>query len=122
MEKSRRKGRSRGDKNLTWLAVAVLAMVLLCMANLFSDVGKDDEPIPQPPPIATAADNTEEGPRIVGGFVPEHHGPPALQWSETVFLSWEFINGLFALILLFEFIVVPFLMWLWFGKKKEPSP
>ena len=122
MENNRRKGRSRGEKNLTWLAVGALLMALFCMVNLFCDDEADYQAMPSPPPMVMAADNGEDGPRIVGGFVPERHNPPEIHKNETVFLSWEFINSLFALILVFEFIVMPILMWLWFGKKKEPSP
>ena len=39
-------------------------------------------------------------------------------WSDYAF----FMHIPLALILVFEFLVVPILMWLWFGKKKEPSP
>ncbi|WP_303840152.1 hypothetical protein [Selenomonas ruminantium] len=122
MEKNRRKGRSRGEKNLTWLAVAALLMALFCMVNLFCDDEADYNELPPPPAVAVAADSDGEGPRIVGGFVPKQHNPVEMRKSDTVFLSWNFINGLFALILVFEFLVVPILMWLWFGKKKEPSP
>ena len=98
-------------------------MALFCLVNIFSDNEADYNELPPPPPaVAVAADSDGEGPRIVGGFVPERHNPPEIHKNETVFLSWEFINSLFALILVFEFIVMPILMWLWFGKKKEPSP
>ena len=122
MEKNRRKGRSRGEKNLTWLAVVALLMALFCLVNIFSDNEADYNELPPPPAVAVAADSDGDGPRIVGGFVPKQHNPVEMRKSDTVFLSWNFINGLFALILVFEFLVVPILMWLWFGKKKEPSP
>ena len=51
-----------------------------------------------------AAADSGSGPRVVGGFVPEKfHGPPAVRWEGNL-LSWEFINGLFALIFALEFL------------------
>ena len=35
--------------------------------------------------------------------------------EESVLLSWDFINGLFVVILVLEFVVFPVLFWIWFG-------
>ncbi len=61
-----------------------------------------------------------DGPRIVGGFVPGATTVPAEKsgdgkGNEPIFLSWEFINGLFAVIIVLEFVIFPILFWLWFG-------
>lgn len=34
-------------------------------------------------------------------------------------LTWDLINGLFLVIIIVEFIVFPFLFWLWFSKPKK---
>ena len=73
------------------------------------------------PAIVTAADKgiDNDGPRIVGGFVPERHpGPPPAK-EASFWLSWNFINGLFVIIILFEIIVFPLLFWLWFGSRQQ---
>ncbi|MCR5756584.1 MAG: hypothetical protein K6F95_01580 [Selenomonas sp.] len=94
--------------------VAALLLTLTCLAGIFSEDGSDTVRN-APPAVATAAGALEK-PQIVGGFVPErHHGLPEPR-QEAFFLSWDFINGLFVLILLMEFIIFPFLFWLWFGK------
>ncbi|MBE6075205.1 MAG: hypothetical protein E7202_11960 [Selenomonas ruminantium] len=64
-----------------------------------------------------------DGPRIIGGFVPEapRGAPPAelrddpAAPQEPVFLRWDFINGLFLGILVLEFVIFPILFWMWFG-------
>lgn len=69
---------------------------------------------------ATAA-TPYEGPRVVGGFVPGATAVPEEKpgdgdkGNEPIFLSWEFINGLFAIIIVLEFVIFPILFWLWFG-------
>lgn len=35
--------------------------------------------------------------------------------EESVLLSWDFINGLFVVILVLGFVVFPVLFWIWFG-------
>lgn len=70
-----------------------------------------------------SASGRDDGPCIIGGFVPENpYGIPEPQDNrefqdpeEPFFLSWNFINGLFLGILVLEFFIFPFLFWMWFG-------
>lgn len=76
-----------------------------------------------------------DGPRIVGGVVPgetvraeEKSGED--KGNDPIFLSWDFINGLFAIIIVLEFVIFPILFWMWFSpgsgewdeKEEEDSP
>ena len=107
---------ARDNKIMTLLIVAVLSLTLTCLAGIFVEEVPDKDSAPVP--VATAA-GTKEEPQIVSGFVPNRlHMPPEPR-QEAFFLSWDFINGLFAIILLVEFIVFPILFWLWFGKDKH---
>lgn len=67
----------------------------------------------------TAA-SSYDGPRIVGGVVPGETGRPGEKLeedkeSDPIFLSWDFINGLFAAIIVLEFVIFPILFWIWFS-------
>ena len=96
---------------ITFCIAAVLLLTLTCLAGLFVEDTADEKPVVVS--VVTAA-GVKEQPQIVGGFVPERRqGPPPLS-QESFFLSWDFINGLFAIILVVEFVVFPFLFWLWF--------
>ncbi|BAL83294.1 hypothetical protein SELR_15860 [Selenomonas ruminantium subsp. lactilytica TAM6421] len=110
---------SKGEKSVIVLAVLVLMLVSFCLFGIICepDSGYEEEK----PNIVTAADNGSdtEGPRIVGGFVPERHMGPPQPKEAPLFLSWDFINGLFVVIILFEIIVFPLLFWLWFGKQQH---
>jgi len=113
-------GHHRGERVVTFLTMLVLLLVSCC---LFGIIYEPDggEYIDRPAPVVTAADSgsNADGPKIVGGFVPERHlGPPPIQES-PVFLSWNFINGLFVIIILCEIIVFPLLFWLWFGRQQH---
>ena len=105
------------EKGIATLCIAtVLLLTLTCLVGLFVEDTADEKPTVVA--VVTAAGGKEQ-PQIVGGFVPERHqGPPPLR-QESFFLSWDFINGLFAIILVVEFVVFPFLFWLWFGKDKR---
>lgn len=50
-------------------------------------------------------------------------GLPRKRPQETMLidkiLTWDLINGLFFVIIIVEFIVFPFLFWLWFSKSKK---
>jgi len=109
--------RGKGKKIMTLLMVAALLLTLTCLAGIFVEEGADTGRN-VPAAVVTAA-GVKEQPQIIGGFVPErHHGPPEPR-QEAFFLSWDFINGVFAVILLMEFIIFPILFWLWFGKDKH---
>lgn len=107
---------ARDNKIMTFLIVAVLSLTLTCLAGIFVEEVPDKDSAQVP--VATAA-GTKEEPQIVSGFVPNRLHMPLEPKQESFFLSWDFINGLFAIILLVEFIVFPFLFWLWFGKDKH---
>lgn len=107
---------AKDKKIMTICIVAALWLTLTCLVGIFVeevtyiDSGKAA--------MVTAAGSKEQ-PQIVSGFVPDrHYGPPPPQ-QESFFLSWNFINGLFAIILVVEFIVFPILFWLWFGHEKN---
>jgi hypothetical protein len=105
------------DKRIKTLGVvAVLLLTLTCLVGLFVEDTADEKPTVVA--VVTAAGGKEQ-PQIVGGFVPERHQGPPPPRQESFFLSWDFINGLFAIILVVEFAVFPFLFWLWFGKDKR---
>lgn len=97
---------------------AALLLTLVCLAGIFVEEVSDKGSGQRPVPVVTAA-GIEEQPHIVSGFVPERHQGPPPPKQESFFLSWDFINGLFAVILLMEFVVFPFLFWLWFGKGRH---
>ena len=104
------------DKKLTLLAVFVLFLTVSCL--IWTMWAQDSSYQEEQPVAVVAAADSGSGPRVVGGFVPEKfHGPPAVRWEGNL-LSWEFINGLFALIFALEFLIFPVLFWLWFGKEK----
>ena len=105
------------EKGIATLCIAaVLLLTLTCLAGLFvEDTVGEKNPVVS---MVTAA-GVKEQPQIVGGYVPEHHQGPPPPRQESIFLSWDFINGLFAIILVVEFVVFPFLFWLWFGKDKR---
>ncbi len=107
---------ARDKKIMMFCIVTALFLTLTCLVGLFvEEVTHDDC---GNVPVVTAAGIKEE-PQIISGFVPDrHHGPPPAR-QESFFLSWDFINGLFAIILLAEFIVFPILFWLWFGQDKH---
>ena len=110
----------KGEKSLMILAVLVLLLVSFCLFGIICDPGGGGY-VEEPPNMVTAANtgSDAEGPKIVGGFVPERHmGPPQAK-EAPLFLSWNFINGLFVIIILFEIIVFPLLFWLWFGKQQH---
>jgi len=114
------KGQGGSENNIIkGLVVAVLLVTLICLVGTFAEENADtDAKINQPASMVTAA-GTKEKPQIVNGFVPErHHGLPPPK-EEAFFLSWDFVNALFAIILLVEFIVFPFLFWLWFGHHRH---
>lgn len=109
---------SRGEKSLAVVAVLVLLLVAVCLMGIICEPSHGTE---LPPAVVTAssAAGNEDGPRIVGGFVPERRlgGPPPN--DSSVVLSWNFINALFALIIALEILVFPLLFWLWFGKEQR---
>lgn len=110
----------RGEKTITFLAVLVLLLVSFCLFGIIYEPA-GGEYLDQPATVVTAAENGSDadGPKIVGGFVPERHsGPPPMQESPA-FLSWNFINALFVIIILCEIIVFPLLFWLWFGRQQH---
>ena len=107
---------ARDKKIVTFFIVAALLLTLGCLVGIFVEEVSDKGSAPVP--VVTAAGSKEQ-PQIVSGFVPDRHQGPPPPRQEAFFLSWDFINGLFALILLAEFVVFPLLFWLWFGKDKH---
>ncbi len=110
----------RGEKTITLLAVLVLLLVSFCLFGIIYEP-VDGEYIDRPATVVTAADSGSDadGPKIVGGFVPARYsGPPPMQDSPA-FLSWNFINALFIIIILCEIIVFPLFFWLWFGRQQH---
>lgn len=98
------------------------------------------EPGPNPPPKDSAvqpnvagsvrpplsAEHERLGPipppeLVSGGPDPSLHPPmpPSDDDSEPFFFSWEFINALFAIILIVEFVVFPVLFKMWFFSKSS---
>lgn len=103
------------DKKLTLMALFVLFLTVSCL--VWTMWAQDSSYQVEEPAVVVAADNGN-GPKVVGGFVPKRfQGPPAVKWEGSI-LSWDFINGLFALIFALEFLIFPVLFWLWFGKEK----
>ena len=105
------------EKGIATLCIAaVLLLTLTCLAGLFvEDTAGEKNPVVS---MVTAA-GVKEQPQIVGGYIPERHQGPPPPRPESFFLSWDFINGLFAIILVVEFVIFPILFWLWFGKDKR---
>ena len=112
-------GYSNGEKYLTLLVILVLLFVSFCLLGVICE-STDDYYI-EAPPVVTAANNgtAGDGPRIIGGFVPERHYGIPPERDSSVFLSWDFINALFAIIIVFELVVFPLLFWLWFSKPQQ---
>lgn len=82
------------------------------------------EPGPNPPPLGEGHERlgTIPPPELVsGGPDPSLHPPrpPREDDSEPFFFSWEFINALFAIILIVEFVVFPVLFKMWFFSKNS---
>ena len=106
----------RGDRKLTLIAVMALLLTVTCLF-LVLGAQESSQHVEQPAVVTAAGDG--DGPRIVGGFVPERRfGPPVTNNEFRNFLSWDIINGLFALIFALEFLIFPVLFWLWFGKQE----
>lgn len=119
METKTRAVRSRWEKSLTLLAMLVLLLVSVCLfCIIYEPAG---EYLDDPPPVVTASNygSSEDGPKIVGGFVPERRMGPPPDREAPLFLSWDFINALFAIIIAFEVVVFPLLFWLWFGRQQH---
>ena len=119
MKQQMHDSQGKGEKTVIVLAMLVLMLVSFCLFGIIYE--PDGGYVEDPPNVVTAADSGSdaEGPRVVGGFVPERHmGPPPPQ-EAPLFMSWDFINGLFVIIILFEIIVFPLLFWLWFGKQQH---
>lgn len=111
---------SNGEKYLTLLVILVLLLVSFCLIGIVCE--SDGDYALEPRPVMTAANggsSDTEGPRIVGGFVPERYDGEEPRRDGLMFLSWNFINALFAIIIVFELVVFPLLFWLWFGKRQS---
>lgn len=106
----------RKNKKMTLIVVAALLWTVICLVGVFVEEASDrgrGETVPY-----MVASDMQEQPRIVSGFVPDRHlGPPPNQEEEV--LSWDLINGLFAVIIFLELVVFPLLFWLWFGKEQH---
>ncbi|SFT73329.1 hypothetical protein SAMN02910356_01857 [Selenomonas sp. GACV-9] len=103
------------------LSSLVLLLIATTVAIFVSQVPCGGNGVPMQRSYAAA---DADGPRVIGGFMPESlKGPPpsasepadASSSQEPVFLSWNFINGLFLGILVLEFVIFPILFWMWFG-------
>lgn len=131
MRKEKNRQRCTRKESFFILAVAFLFLVAVAAVGVSQfSVGKDLM-VAQHATAATSYD----GPRILGGVVPAE----TMQAKETagedkgndpIFLSWDFINGLFAIIIVLEFVIFPILFWMWFSpgsgewdeKEEEDSP
>ena len=112
--------RQRGmPEGLLFISMALL-VIATTLAIFVSQVPCGGNVIPSSRGYAAT---DADGPRVVGGFVPEtpRGAPPAelrddpAASQEPVFLRWDFINGLFLGILVLEFVIFPILFWMWFG-------
>lgn len=131
MRKEKNRQRCTRKESFFILAVAFLFLVAVAAVGVSQfSVGKDLM-VAQHATAATSYD----GPRIVGGVVPgetvraeEKSGED--KGNDPIFLSWDFINGLFAIIIVLEFVIFPILFWMWFSpgsgewdeKEEEDSP
>lgn len=112
--------RGRKNKKMTLAVAAALLLTVTCLLGIFVDEASVEEPRGGAVSYVNAASTElKEEPRVVGGFVPHRRlGPPPQKQDEEI-LSWNLINGLFAVIIFLEMVVFPVLFWLWFGKKNH---
>lgn len=106
-----------------WGGLRRIGMVFCIMLAAVLWEGGSSAPLPESVPATAAGQN--DSPRIIGGMVPSlprRPGPPK-DPPAPFFLEWDFINGLFLVVLVLEFLIFPVLFWLWFGpeKKEEDS-
>ena len=115
--------RGRKNKRMTLAVVAALLLTVTCLVGIFVDETSVVEPQGAVVSYVNAAGSEgKDEPRVVGGFVPNRRlGPPPQKPDEEI-LSWDLINGLFAVIIFLELVVFPLLFWLWFGKEQHTNP
>ena len=102
------------------VSLGVLVFAVVGAAWFMQFPALEQKPIPEQADFSSG--RPHKGPRIVNdslveGERPPHqgHGPGVEEEDEPLILSWDFINGLFAAILVLEFIIFPILFWVWFG-------
>lgn len=100
------------------VSVGVLILTAVGVAWFTQLPSVEQKPVPEQTDFSS--DRHHKGPRIVDGSLaegerPPHPGPGPEDENEPLILSWDFINGLFAAILVLEFIIFPILFWVWFG-------
>ncbi|MCR5438069.1 MAG: hypothetical protein K6F01_01220 [Selenomonas sp.] len=112
------KNRQRCTRKESFFILSVAFLFLVAVAA----VGVSQFPVGRELMVSqhVTAAASYDGPRIVGGVVPgetvraeEKSGED--KGNDPIFLSWEFINGLFAIIIVLEFVIFPILFWMWFS-------
>lgn len=110
----------RKNKKMAWIVAAALLLTVTCLAGIFVDeISVEEQRGEAVSYVHAATTGFKEEPRVVGGFVPHRHLGPPPQRPEEEILSWDLINGLFAVIIFLELVVFPLLFWLWFGKDQH---
>ena len=100
------------------LLLAALGAIWLTQSSHIEQTGSRSGAVVQRSVDRPSDRSGHDGPRVIGKspVVDGRSVQAGLDTQEEpVFLSWDFINGLFAAILVLEFVVFPFLFWLWFG-------
>lgn len=97
------------------VSIGLLFLVLGGVAWVMQLPSVEQKPISEQADFSM--DRPHRGPKIVDNPLNEGGRPRHLcpeDKDEPLILSWDFINGLFAVILVLEFIVFPILFWVWF--------
>lgn len=117
------RGMGKGVRHHQWGGMRRIGTVFCILLAALLWAGEPSASLPESVPANAAGQ--ENSLRITGGTVPSLPRQPAPpeEAPAPFFLEWDFINGLFLVILILEFLVFPVLFWLWFGpeKKEEDS-
>ena len=89
MKQQMHDSQGKGEKTVIVLAMLVLMLVSFCLFGIIYE--PDGGYVEDPPNVVTAADSGSdaEGPRVVGGFVPERHPGPPPPREAPLFMSWR---------------------------------
>ena len=96
-------------------SIGMLVLAVVVVTGITQLPSLEQKPVSEQ--VNFSMDRPHKGPRIVDNPLTDGERPPhpcPEDEKEPLILSWDFINGLFAVILVLEFIVFPILFWVWF--------